>query len=537
MAEKEGRRSSDSHGRLPATLWGITILLLVLLGSVNGAAASDEITCGKCHADKVLLRSLSPRWRDVFVDSAQFATDPHGTLDCIACHESDAYAAFPHKALPPSRRDPADPARVKDTCGTCHQEITARFLNSLHNTLEGHKTALVDLLGEKDGATRFQSCTSCHASCTDCHMKQPDRYGRLVPQTERHHFTRSPAAAVCKACHGQTAETYLGARNNADHGPSAMAAAGLECVDCHSEADVHGNGRRPTFIGETAEPKCLTCHGGSAMTVTTAKGMLTPRLFDAKNPSHQMHQQRVACVACHTQWYTNCWDCHKGSAKQDSSKFFLALNPESGEVHTAIHVPINAELGGVKPEVGGWAIKTAHSWGKPQSCQKCHTDPSVYISPDARQAKFVSFWGPKHANGLFVDEKLVKQITITPQSLEQSAHKGIACEACHSSLADDVCTGCHRENRNRSQLPYWQTDDLLQTSNRRLSQLRAIGAGSAEWERRWTSLRDQYLQAGNDFHGNPELSETHIRAIHRDAVQLNRKVNAELGKSKHEAKK
>ena len=258
---------------------------------------------------------------------------------------------FPHRSAQGVRRDPADPARVNSTCGSCHAEITAQHLSSLHSTLQGHKLSLVGLLGQKDGLARFDTCTSCHATCTDCHMKDLDRYNRLVPRTETHRFARRPASAVCGVCHGQTGESYLGSRSDKVHHSSVMAAAGLECPDCHAGAEAHGGGGRPGFIGETVKPSCEQCHAKSEPVVITSKGPITVRQYDPGNPAHRIHRDRLACVACHTQWYTNCWDCHKGKAKPDSDKFFLAVNPKTAKIHTAIHVPINGELGGVPPRL------------------------------------------------------------------------------------------------------------------------------------------------------------------------------------------
>jgi len=149
--------------------------------------------CADCHNNRDILRSLSPRWREVFVDSAKYAQDKHGALECTACHGTERYGTLPHPPMDRSLRDPATPARVKDTCGQCHAEITERHLKSLHSTLEGHRLSLVSLLGEKEGMARFAGCRSCHATCTHCHMKQPDATGAWCPAWRA---TASPAGPL-----------------------------------------------------------------------------------------------------------------------------------------------------------------------------------------------------------------------------------------------------------------------------------------------------------------------------------------------------
>ena len=515
-------------------LWAATaFMLLARLAMANPSAPAQEISCANCHGDKVRLRSLSPQWRDVYVDLEQFAADKHGAVGCTACHQDDIYADFPHGSSQGHRQDPADPARVKSTCGSCHAEITARHLNSLHSTLEGHKRSLIDLMGQEKGMARFSACTSCHATCTDCHMKQPDRYNRLVPQTESHRFTRRPAAVVCKVCHGQTAETYLGARGNAAHGPSVMATAGLECLDCHSGKEIHGSGKRPGFIGETVKPNCETCHARPGLAVPTAKGPLAARQYDPQNSAHRIHKDRLACVSCHTQWYTNCWDCHKGRAREDGDKFFLAVNPETGKIHTAIHVPINTELGGVSPELGGWAVKTRHSWGKSQSCEKCHTDPAVYVNPELRRARFVSFWSSEHTNATFMDEKLVKQVTIDKESFSKSPHKDLSCQSCHNSSDSRVCADCHGAKRDRSRAVYRQSDELLQSIKQSLAKLRTPRPEQADWESRWTVLRDRYMHVANEFHGNPRAAQRHMRDVRQAAGELHKESTRAVRKAAH----
>jgi len=181
-----------------------------------------------------------------------------------------------------------------------------------------------------------------------------------------------------------------------------------------------------------------------------------------------------------------------------------------------VHVPIGVELGGAKVAAGGWAIKTRHSWGKAQTCESCHGDPATFIGAELRQAEFVSFWSAKHANARFVDEALVKRITVGAADLQQSPHRGMACERCHQSRANDACSGCHgASGRGRTRVAFRTTAELLELS-------RPGGARAAGW----TELRNRYLDAGNEFHRNPRAAVAQIRSVRQDAARYKRKLDS-----------
>ncbi|HMK66823.1 MAG TPA: hypothetical protein VK564_13575, partial [Thermodesulfobacteriota bacterium] len=413
-------------------------------------------------------------------------------------------------------------------------EITTRHLNSLHNTLDGHRLSLVNLMGQEAGMARFNTCTSCHASCTDCHMKQPDRYNRLVPRTESHQFTRRPSSKVCRVCHGQTGETFFGGGEKSEHGASAMAKAGLECMDCHSEGEIHGSGKRNGFIGQTVKPNCEKCHASPGGKVTASKGTLSAMQYNPKTAGHSIHPETVSCVACHTKWYTNCWDCHKGKAREEKGKFFLAIHPTTGKVHTATHVPINRELGNVSPDLGGWAVKTRHSWGKAQACEQCHTDPETYINPALRQAPFVGFWATEQARGAFVDEKLVKLIRIDQEGLAKSVHHGLSCPTCHASPGNETCSGCHTRRAGKSgpRATYQKASGLLQSSKHLLEKEPGSVSDLSSWKSRWAVLRERYLRIGNEFHSKPWPAGKQMEEFRGEAEKFYRDIRTALKNNK-----
>ncbi|MBI5304584.1 MAG: hypothetical protein HY868_20790 [Chloroflexi bacterium] len=410
---------------------------------------------------------------------------------------------------------------MKETCGKCHAEVTVRHLNSLHSTLEGHRLALVDSMGKEKGEAQFTQCTGCHATCTSCHMKQPDKFNRLVSQTESHGFTKQPASYVCKVCHGQTSETYLGDPANPQHKPSMMATAGIECTDCHSEKEIHGDGKRPNFIADTRKPSCEGCHL-QPNAVKFAGVSSVPPQFDPREYAHQAHGDDVDCIACHTQWYTNCWDCHRGDAQKQDNKLYLAVNPTTKKVQTAVHSPLNAELGGADPAIGGWAIKARHSWGQARPCDECHTNSDAYIDNFLRNGKFVGVWAKERRNAGFVDEKLVARITVDAQKLALTAHRDINCVGCHNNTGDETCTKCHVSTTNvdRSRTAFTATQVLLASSRALIIEARALNVDATGWDKQRADLEEAYWQTTNLFHSNPNLAQKQIQNLNAVAKQL-----------------
>ena len=177
-------------------------------------------------------------------------------------------------------------------------------------------------------------------------------------------------------------------------------------------------------------------------------------------------------------------------------------------------------------------MKTRHSWGKSQTCEKCHTDPTVYVNAESRRARFVSFWSGEYANASFVDEKIVKQVTLNQEGFGRSAHKDLSCETCHDSSDNKVCAGCHSGKAKLPRAVYLETSEFLQGSKQLLPQLRKRQMESSVWETRWTDLHDRYMQAANEFHGNPGLAQARMRSVRKAARHLNHALNAALQKAK-----
>ncbi len=504
-------------------------VVLCLLAGANQAAADDSLCVG-CHSDAARLDSLTEQpVKRLYVDPAQRTQDIHGAFECTVCHGGDTTLDSTAACVGVAHSDPTDPKILKTTCGTCHLDITTRYLTSIHNTFNGIHHSLKDLLGPDEGTTRFEdTCKKCHTSCSDCHLSDPDRRGLLWPRIESHKFVRKPGSNICASCHNATGDTFFGEPGNeAEHGPSVMAEAGMECTDCHVEREVHGTGTQTLFVMESPKPTCEKCHLDPAYRWSTDATAPAAPQFDHDGPAHAIHgTEKVSCVACHTQWYANCWNCHEGRQDRTVYDLFLANNPITGQVHTIVHSPASApDWGTVPPEIGGeWAVKSRHSWGDAHTCEKCHTNRDVWVNEQERRAPFLGLWGPDRTNATYIDQALVDLMVIDTEKMKQDFHGELACYDCHASQGDELCADCHAESEKSGETVLPAEADWSRTSYIRaresqerihaaLESLEELGVDVQAWRASSDALRGQYLAAANAFHSAAGETQAGMSAI------------------------
>ncbi len=302
------------------------LLVLALLVPVSGAGAGGQTPrpdegCRACHRDY----------------APPMPPDQPGRLSCTFCHQGRGRArklASGHQGLVanPSALDQA--ARA---CGPCHPGRARQVRSSPMATAAGIINQTRFLWGaQADSQPRYgvragpgimalprpretgravdgflrQRCLRCHlwaegadmtgarrsSGCAACHRPNDDQ-GRRPPG---HGLTRQVPVSQCLRCHagcGAGAE-YTGRIPRDAHRqarflqkdpqrprlwqgrtwrpmqPDLHFKAGLACIDCHTPADIMGDGRvRPAGLLHVGV-RCSTCHGrpGQAPSGKTARG-------------------------------------------------------------------------------------------------------------------------------------------------------------------------------------------------------------------------------------------------------------------------
>jgi hypothetical protein len=130
-------------------------------------------------------------------------------------------------------------------------------------------------------------CNNCHVeNCDVCHIAEKD--GKFFYTNEA-----SNNQEMCLKCHGREAAIRnIDKKNNTE---DVHFAAGMECMDCHTTREMHGDGveyvsmKQPGALDVT----CEQCHESVSKTM-----------------SHTIHNNGVDCKSCHVQQVVSCTNCH-----------------------------------------------------------------------------------------------------------------------------------------------------------------------------------------------------------------------------------
>ncbi len=250
------------------------------------------------------------------------------------------------------------------------------------------------------GDRRAGGCSACHVLYSnDAYYEggDPTAFGEEVDRPLRHRITSKIPSVQCTRCHTRgkrigtsfvgimefpylspwrkdaTPQRKLHKKRYFHIGPDVHFERGIECVDCHTSVDVHGDGNIYPTTGNAVEIECVDCHGtptrlpwelpvgyGDALQpgetprgILAAEGkeyLLTARgnpfgnvvrkgdkvlLTDAKGNVHEVplaetaargreeanprahvamgsvpHTKTLECYSCHAVWVPQCYGCH-----------------------------------------------------------------------------------------------------------------------------------------------------------------------------------------------------------------------------------
>jgi len=204
-----------------------------------------------------------------------------------------------------------------------------------------------------------------------CHNCHPETYadGTTVDQA-----TYEPGCRDCHAAPGDEVpqDRCLECHENGLYGYSVHREVGLECMDCHTSNDVHGNGRimETMYDPDAIEANCIACHAEVSSDSLAA---------------HEIHFDTVDCSACHIETSETCYSCHFESYVEGGYQdrvltqhdgFIMLVNRKNGKVHPATYQTTpwkGKSFVGILPTFSHTVRKAEDARG----CGDCHANDAV----------------------------------------------------------------------------------------------------------------------------------------------------------------
>jgi len=327
-----------------------------------------------------------------------------------------------------------------------------------------------DQLGDHRGA----GCTSCHMIYNDRGLSESD--DPTIPKDKpshpmKHALTAKIPDRQCETCHNRgsrvstnyrglmevTTHKYsLNLLHGLDYKPMPADAhheKGMACIDCHTEAEVHGDGNLCGKRSEQIEVRCESCHGTPSQmaTMETARGrrlsnlrrdgdrvILTGKLDGREHSIVQLailkrenrlpaamaiggHIEKLECYACHTAWVPQCFGCHVNADYSQVSQDWITGEP------TRIKFAIS----------GGFKSTSQYLLGVNSRGKICPMTPGgqVFLSETHRDGEPNSYYEvPVTAAG----KSGISHNPIVPHTVSRKAVDCVTCHATPSTWGEGI---------------------------------------------------------------------------------------------------
>ena len=297
------------------------------------------------------------------------------------------------------------------------------FSNSLHKTGEGMRywyEAEDGFMSVTGVPYKELGCKNCHvSSCNDCHQKEEGEICTYSVETARDKET-------CFKCHARAKATV--ALDGAKNTPDVHIGAGMDCAECHSLKEIHGDGKQYSSMRQPGamETKCANCHSTESKEYPAVPA----------TRSHTVHKGQLTCNACHVRNSMSCYNCHFGEFKKTGKKAesfvgktkdFLLLVKHDGKITSGT---IQTLVGFKNEPFVVYAPYFTHSvMEEGRKCEACHATEAVMDIAAEKPFSPVSFTNdkpdfyngvvpvvPDYLNWLFFEKKEGKWTPFTPKT-------------------------------------------------------------------------------------------------------------------------
>ena len=489
-------------------------------------------TCGDCHSDLVnnALKSLHATSAGV-ISGTRYTWGAQKRKNSLysnyAITDDDGNVPKKMGALKLLRQIPKyDPAKKMTDRNHPADDYLREQCLRCHIWSSGH---------ERDGDYRASGCAACHVVYSDDGTYEGNDKAISKEQKDRprlHRITNRIPSQQCIHCHnrgGRTGVSYIGTMESDAYGsPWGKEAGkkagkklhskfynhltadihydrGMECIDCHTSLELHGDGNIYSKKEQAVEIECVDCHGTQTQTsnLRTSRGNALTNLRRENNqvilrtkvtnrdlvvkqtkavaesgPENALtamglgpHMEKLECYACHAKWAPQCYGCH---TQQDTG------SPSNGWIDTKNSV--DPSKAGLKANRGSSTFK----WRETRSYLRWET-PVLGINSENKVAPFIpgcqviftqigKDGKAELHNKIFITKNLTYGIAHNPIQPHTISREPRSCEDCHSSRkALGLGTGIYNARKNGLDIDF-ELERIVDEEGKQIQATSHVGA-------------------------------------------------------------